>query len=418
MRHPLPMLEILGPGPYRTYTLGNAISLIGTWMQRITVGYLTWELTGSAAWLGLMSMADLCPTLLVSPLAGVMADRLNRHMILRLTQALGLVQAALMAILYETAGLTVGVMLVFTFALGVVNGVAQPARLTMISALVSRDRLGTAVAVNAINFNLARFTGPAAAGVLISTAGVGWAFVANALSYGAFLWAMERMPDRVKRASPPPTENGLLRDLTQGFGFVLRNRGTLIVMLLMTVVSLFSRPVIELMPGFAAAVFGRGADGLAMLTAAIGLGAMAGGLWMASRRNGLQSRLMVQMALGGALFPLAFSCVSSLWLGLPLLAGAGCCWVCTSIAAQTLLQTGVADQVRGRVLALYGMVLKSGPALGALGVGMVSDRIGLQTALLVSAALSTSYVLLQFLLIPRIRADLEAAPHGPGSEPG
>lgn len=408
MRATATIRDVLRPGPYRTYTAGNAVSLIGTWMQRVTVGYLTWELTGSAAWLGVMSIADLFPTVIIGPLAGVMADRWNRYGILRATQALGLIQAAAMAALYEAGLLSIGVMLAFTIALGVVSAVAQPARLAIISTLVPRHALGTAVAINSINFNLARFTGPAVAGILISTVGTGWAFAANALSYAVFLWAMTRMPDSIRQPGTVRQNGRFLAELAAGFSYVRHHRGTLIVMLMLTVTGICSRPVIELLPGFAAAVFGAGPVGLAVLTSAIGVGAMAGGLWMASRRGATpHSSLIVHTALAGAVMVIGFSQATTLVAGVPLLVGAGFCWVCTGVGAQTLLQTGVEDRVRGRVLSLYGLIVKASPAVGALAVGVLSDRFGLQPTLLASGIVAGAYILAQYLLIPAIRADLE-----------
>lgn len=403
-----PVREALGPGPYRIYTAGNATSLIGTWMQRITVGYLTWEQTHSATWLGLISIADLFPTVFVGPISGVLADRWNRHRMLMISQSLGLAQAAAMAVLYAAGMLSMPLMFAFTAALGVVNAVAQPARLALVSAMVPRDVLASAVAINAIMFNLARFAGPAIASVLISSVGITWAFAANAASYAALLWALANMPEKVRKSAVLAARKRFMQELSEGVTYVLGHRGTTLVLLLMIVSGIASRPLIELLPGFSGQVFNSGATGLAMLTSAIGVGAVAGGAWIAGRPPERSLSLaMIGCSLSGALAVAAFSLTRDMRIAVPLIAIAGFCWTSASICAQSLLQTGIADHLRGRVLSFYGLIVKAMPAIGALSCGIVSDWIGLQPTLFAAALVATLYTIAQFPLRKVIVNELE-----------
>ncbi|MCR8725875.1 MFS transporter [Frigidibacter sp. ROC022] len=399
----------LGPGPFRIYTVGNVTSLIGTWMQRISVGYLTWEMTHSATWLGLMAFADLFPTVIIGPFAGVAADRWSRQQVLRITQFLGLVQALSLAVLHMMGLLSVGLLLVITLALGIIAAFAQPSRLALISSMVPRELVASAVAVNAISFNLARFLGPAVAGVLISTFSVSAAFAVNALTYAVFIWALARLPDLPTGRSKAP--GSFWADLFSGFGYIRRERAAAEVLLAMAVSGIAARPVIELMPGFAGQVFDRGAAGLAALTSAIGIGAMLGGAWMAARPPGSPlARPMVLAGLISALGVVAFACAFNFFLALVVIALVGGCWVVAGITAQTLLQLGVASEVRGRVLAIYGLILKASPALGALATGSLADVLGLRFSVAGAAILASLYMAYLLLRVRQRFAGLEPEP--------
>lgn len=400
---------VLAPGPFRTYTIGNATSLIGTWMQRITVGYLTWELTHSATWLGLMAFADLFPTVVVGPIARVAADRWSRKRVLVVTQLMGLAQALLLAVLHVMGLLGVGLLLSITLALGIVAAFAQPSRLALISSMVPRDLIASAVAVNAISFNLARFLGPAVAGVLISTVSVSAAFAVNALSYAMFIVALVRLPDLPTGRSKGA--ESFRADLVSGFAYIRRETAAAQVLLAMAISGIAARPVIELMPGFAEQVFDRGAAGLAMLTSAIGLGAMLGGAWMAARSPGSPlARPMVVAGLTSALGVVVFSASPGFILALVVIAVVGGCWVITGITAQTLLQLGVSSDLRGRVLAIYGLILRASPALGALATGSLADVLGLRVSVAGAALLASAYLVGLLLGLQQRFAGLEPGP--------
>jgi len=359
------------------YTAGNAVSLVGTWMQRVATGWLAWELTGSGAWLGAVVFADLFPTVLVGPIAGAYADRTDRLRVTKISQTLGMLQAAALFLFTATGAINIELLLILTLFLGVVAAFNQPARLALIPALVPRSDLTTAVAVNSVVFNLARFIGPAAAGVAIVSGGVAVAFLLNAVSFAFFLLALSRI--RLEPAEARMAKRNLFADLAEGFRYAMSHAGIAPVLLLLIVTSVGVRPVIELMAGFADSVFAAGAQGLAMLTSAIGIGAVVGGVWLAGRAEpeGL-TRVVLRATLALVATTLVFAATDALWLGLVAMLVLGFAMVGAGVGTQTLIQLSVDSAMRGRVLSLYGLIFRGAPALGALMMGVASEAVGLR----------------------------------------
>jgi len=377
---------------YRIYVAGNAVSLVGTWLQRVSVGWLAWELTHSGLWLGLVSFADLFPTVVLSPLAGSLADRRDRIWVLRRTQFAGMVQAVLLAGLTLTGLIEIWSLFLLTLVLGASNAMAQPARLALIPSLVDRHSLPSAVAINSIVFNNARFVGPALAGVVIARGGewfpglphggTSLAFILNALFYVAFQVSLARLDRLVEERQVEGGHRRMLSSTIEGYIYAFRHPGIGPMLVLFMLSSFAARGFIEMMPGFADVVFERGREGLGWLVAITGLGAMAGGLWMA-RRPGLNGLTHLTVAftfvLAGAL--LAFTATTNFWFALICLFVAGAALVITGIAAQTLVQSAVDRSMRGRVMGLYGMIFRGGPALNALLIGVFSGGYGLRLPL-------------------------------------
>jgi predicted MFS family arabinose efflux permease len=392
---------------YRIYATGNFISLCGTWLQRIAVGWLAWQLTHSATWLGLTSFADLFPTVLLSPIAGTLADRHDRVALIKTTQLLAMAQATALAAMTYAGAMTIGWLLTLVLAMGIVNAINQPARLALVPSLVDRPNLASAVAINSTIFNSARFLGPAIAGVVIAQGSIELAFAVNAASYVAFYIALHRI--RLIGAAPKSSSRrNFLQDSLEGYFYVARHPGIGPMMVLMTATALGVRAFIELMPGFADAVFGRGAQGLAWLTATTGLGAMVGGLMMASRGtpHGL-TRLVIGNVLVMSFALLAFTATTSFWFALPCLFVAGFSLVVNGIGAQTLIQTAVDGAMRGRVMSLYGMIFRGGPALGALVMGASASQVGLRLPVAGGALLCAGFWLWARLRRNRTAASLE-----------
>jgi len=364
---------------YRAFTIGNAISLIGTWLQRVSVGWLAWQLTKSGTWLGLVAFADLFPTVLLSPVAGALADRFERLHIVRITQFIGMFQAMALSALVFADMMTIDRLFLLVMALGVVNALNQPARLALIPSLVEREHLPSAVAINSILFNTARFLGPAAAGFAIAHGGIGFAFLVNALTYVAFQIALALI--RLMPNELAPSRRSILSDTAEGYAYAAKHPGIGPMLLLLAITSLSTRAFVELLPGFADAVFGRGPQGLAWLTAATGLGAMVGGLWMAQRptTDGL-TRLIVGNVLMMSAALIGFVATRHFGIAFCCLLVAGFSLVVNGIGAQTLVQHAAAPTMRGRVMATYGMIFRGGPAIGALVMGTLSSQIGLQLA--------------------------------------
>ncbi len=367
---------------FRIYISGNAISLIGTWTQRTAVGWLTWDLTQSGFWLGLIACADLLPAVFIGPLGGVLADRLDRLRIIMAAQTVALLQAVTLFVL--TAGGVIGVETLALLVLvhGVAMGFNQPSRLALMPSLVPRPALSTGIAINSVVFNLARFIGPAMAGLLIVSIGVAGAFAANALSFLIFLVALSRLRlPNTPRAPRGARGTSVLAEIRDGIGYALAHPGIGPMLFLLATVSLGVRPFIDLMPGFAAEVFRGGADILAMLSSTVGLGAIASGLWIARRGPGNLTRMVLINTLLTSLAIIGFVATDILWLALISVALAGMALVACTVSMQTLMQLSVDGTRRGRVLSLYGIILIGGPAAGALIMGSLSELLGLRLPL-------------------------------------
>jgi predicted MFS family arabinose efflux permease len=372
---------------YRVYISGNAVQLIGTWMQRVSVGWLTWTLTHSGAWLGILSMAEFLPVLFLSPLAGVLADRRDRVGIIRITQLIGCAQAILLAILVATDLISIQLLFVLVMLLGINQGIAQPARLALIPTLVDREALPSALAINSIVFNAARFIGPAIAGVMIARVSIAASFAANAVTYIAFQISLANLRD----IPPLPVRaaQNALRASLEAYSYAARHPGIAPMLLLFAVTTIGTRGFIELFPGFADSVFHRGPQGLAMLTSTVGLGAIFGGIWMLMRSqiSGLTT-IVLANTLIMSLAIVAFTATDNFVMALPAVFVAGAAMVITGIGAQTLIQASTDRSMAGRVMALYGMIFRAGPALGAVIMGSASEHFGLRLPLAIGAAVS------------------------------
>ncbi len=388
---------------YRIFVAGNAISLIGTWLQRVAVGWLAWQLTHSGTWLGLVAFADLFPTVVLSPWAGALADRRDRVRVIWISQVISMSQASLLAILTAFDTITIWSLFGLAILLGIANAVSQPARLALIPSLVERVNLPSAVAINSIIFNGARFIGPALAGFIIAEGSVALAFAVNVMTYIAFLVALAHLV-AIKDA-PRRADRSFLRAMAEGCLYAARHQGIGAMLLLMAVASLGTRGFIELLPGFADKVFGRGPQALAWMMATVGLGAVFGGLWMVRRPaiTGLTSVVFANTLLMTAAL-VGFTATGQFWIALPSLAAAGFGLVVSGIGAQTLVQSAVDTAIRGRIMALHGMIFRGGPAF--------SEQYGLRLPVAAGALLCAVYWLWARLRQSTVAERLETAEEG------
>lgn len=377
-----PLGRALGHPSYRTYAIGNNISLIGTWIQRIAVGWYAWELTHSGGWIGALAFMELFPATFIGPIAGALVDRHDRLNMVRLTQGLLGLTAGLMTLAAFTDTLSIWVLAFLIFCHGTIQSFSQPARLSLISNLVPPRDLPVAVAFNSISFNTARFIGPPIAGFIIVTGGASWAFLANTVSYlllQAALAAVRPLTSTAPAARDPLKEKSLFGDIAEGWRYAMSHPGIGPMLWQMIGAALLTRPVIELLPGFAGAVFRSDAHGLALLTAAIGVGAVIGGFFLAQRERltGL-TRLNHRSGIAVALLVLMFCATDDIDWGIAAIGFGGAAMVVNGTAGQTLVQAAVAPSMRGRVLGLYGIIFRGGPALGALIMGGLSEWLGLR----------------------------------------
>lgn len=391
--------QTLAHDNFRIYLYGSSISLIGTWMQRVAVGWLVWELTQSGFWLGFVAFCDLFPAVLLGPFCGVLADRYDRKTLLTICSVAALVQALLLFAFTAGGVMTIGYLAALALVGGCINGMYHPTRLSIMPSLLPRESLPNAIALNSVLFNFARFLGPALAGVLIVSVGIGGAFAVNALTYLAFLFALSQLnlPTRPNNESADGVKTSFAKQLGDGIVYTLRHSKIAPLLVLLLAVSLTLRPFVDMMPAFAAITFQGGAGALAILSASIGIGAMIAGVLMAGRQIDKLVPLILAATLGLAVSIIGFLSVDQVWLGSIFLAFAGAAMVSSGISMQILLQLLVSDAMRGRVLSLYSIVFFGGPAAGALLMGSLSERFGFRLPFLFGAAATSIVVALLWL---------------------
>jgi MFS family permease len=372
---------------YRIYTEGNFVSLIGTWVQRVATGWLAWDLTHSGAWLGAIAAAELLPSIILGPLGGAAADRTDRFKLILVAQVLMAIQAFALGITVLSGWIDIWSLFLLTVSQGIVVSFNQPARLSLVRDLVRTEDLPTAIAINSVLWNGARFVGPVCAGLLIVVFEIGWSFIANGLSFLVFVVAMLRLRREIPRREIAKG-GAVLQQIVEGVVYAYRHPGMAPLLLLLLISAIFARPFAELLPGFADAIFGEGAHGLAMLTAATGTGAVVGGIWMSqvAKLGGLTAlSLHSNMVLAAALLLL---CATKLfWVGLIATAIAGMAMTIHGVATQSLIQFSCPQEMMGRILSLYGLSFRAGPALGALLMGTASEWLGLRIPVAVGAVI-------------------------------
>jgi MFS family permease len=363
-------------GQYRRFAGGDFVSLVGNWVQRVAVGWLTWELTQSGTWLGIMAFAELAPSVLFSPLGGAHADRFDRLRIVLATEVMMALQAASLAVLTLAGWIDIWSLLVLTMMRGCLNSWSHPARQSLVPSLVPHTEIAPAIALNSVLFNMARFVGPAIAGIVIVEWGIGHAFVINTagllLFTGVLIYLRLPYPEKVKHNRQP-----LMVQLIEGYAYVVQHPGIGPVMLLLLVTSVLARPIGDLLPGFAGAVFETGATGLAWMTSSMGLGAMVAGFIIAQRGHvsGLTRFAVICTFLMGATL-IVFAFAPQFWIALVAIAITSFAISTTGIGCQSLVQSGVDGNLRGRVISVYGMIFRAGPATGALVMGTLSENLG------------------------------------------
>jgi MFS family permease len=360
---------------FRLFTIGQAISLVGTWMQQVAVGWLVYRLTGSPFLLGLVGFVSQGPGFFLAPIAGVLADRYSKHRIVIAAQVVMMVQAFVLAALVLSGQVTIVWIVVLMGLLGAASGFDVPARQSFLIDMVgTREDLPNAIALNSSIFNAARLVGPAIAGIAIALVGEGWVILLNAASYVAVLASLllMRVPPRVA-----PPHGAVLGHMAEGFRYAFGFAPIRALLLMVATVSLLAVPYTVLLPVIARETLGGGPETLGFLMSAIGLGALAGALFLASRSTvrGLGRVIMVAALLFGcALIGVALSRV--LWLSLLLLLLAGFGMMTQMASSNTVLQTIVDDDKRGRVMSIYTMSFVGMAPIGSLLAGLLAARAG------------------------------------------
>jgi MFS family permease len=359
---------------FQLFFSGQLISLIGTWMQSVAQAWLVYRLSGSALLLGAVGFSSQIPVFLIAPFGGITADRVNRQRLVIATQTTAMILAGILAWLTLSKRVEVWHIFVLAALLGVVNAFDIPGRQAFLVDMVGKEDLMNAIALNSSMFNGARVIGPAVAGILVARIGEGWCFGANAISYIAVIVGLSLMnvhcARRVSTHSP-------IEDIVEGFRWVNQTKIIRALLLLIGLVSLVGMPYTVLMPVFADKILHGGARGLGILMGATGVGALLGALTLASKTGvkGLGRWVAITCAsFGVSLFVFSFS--KSFWLSVALLVPAGYSMMLQMACSNTLIQTMVPDQLRGRVMALYSMMFMGMAPFGALFGGALAHRMG------------------------------------------
>jgi MFS family permease len=398
---------------YRLYWIGQSTSITGRWMQRMAVGWLTWELTESTSWLGVVAFADTIPLLAFTLIAGAIADRVGYFRVMRLSVLGSAAVTAIFAALTISGLITIEWVLALTLLYGSIEAVTYPARMSAVNTLVPRRDLPAAIALGSTTFNGARIIGPAIAGPAILVIGIGGVLAAAAACY--FLLAAILFAIRVEETkSDRALSLDMLGDIKDAVHYVMRDPGIWFLMIVLGATGMFIRPYVELLPGFAALAFHRGPDGLALLLSMIGVGAMLGSLWLAwrGRIGGLTEFVGLSLAVMGAC-QIVFTMVESIYLAGAFMAVSGFCMNGGSSASQTLIQSNVAHAIRARVMSLFVVISWGVPAFGAVAAGWIAEGAGLRATLAAGGALSLALYLWARARAKAAAKELEAAEAAP-----
>lgn len=397
------LMRALRSRNYRLFFEGQIVSLIGTRMTRVATSWLVYRFTDSALLLGLTSFAGQIPILFLTPFAGVWVDRWDRHRTLVVTQVLSMLQSFALAALALGGIVKVWEIIVLVLSQGAINSFDMPARQSFVVQMIERrEDLGNAIALNSSMVNGARLIGPAVAGVVIAAVGEGWCFLIDGFSYMAVIASLLAM--QVAPARACSERRRLTSELSEGWRYVKESPPIRSVLLFLALVSLVGMPYTVLMPILAGAILHGGAHTLGFLMAAAGLGALAGAVTLAMRPSvlGLGKVIVWSACLFGAgLIGLGLS--RALWLSLAAVAAAGFGMMRHLASSNTILQTIVAEDKRGRVMAYYSMAFQGIAPFGSLAAGAIAAQVGAPWTIMGGGALCLGGAAWFAWRLPRLR---------------
>jgi MFS family permease len=388
---------------FRLFVVGQGISVVGTWMQQIATVWLVYRLSSSSLLLGVADFSAQIPAALVLPAAGVLTDRWNRHRTVLATQTLMMVQAFALLALTATGLVSVWQILLLGAFLGLVSAFDVTARQSFVIQMVERhEDLANAIAINSSVFNGAKLLGPAVAGLVIGICGEWPCFFLNGLSYLAVLASLLMM--RVPPAAKPVSYRGFFQGLSEGFEYVTGSMPIRTLLVLLGVVSMMSAPLTVLMPVLATKVLHGGPAALGLLTAALGLGALAASLFLAARKSVLGLKGVIAVATGVfGLGTAGLSLSHTLWISLVLLLVTGFAMVAQMAASNAVLQTIVEENKRGRVMSFYTLAFFGMGPLGSLLAGCLASSLGTAATFLIFGMVSLASSLVFAALLPGLR---------------
>ena len=379
--------------------------MIGTWMTRIATSWLVYRLTGSAMLLGVVGFAGQIPSFLLAPFAGVFVDRWNRHKLLVWTQVFAMAQSAALAFLTFAGVIKVWHIIALSVFQGLINAFDMPARQTFLIQMVEdRDDLPNAIALNSSLVNGTRLIGPSIAGVIIAVVGEAWCFMIDAISYIAVIASLLAMTITAAEVEKVVRNLNVRQQLAEGWRYVYNNPAISKILLLLAVVSLVGMPYTVLMPIFATEILHGGPYTLGFLMAASGTGALTGAFFLAARRSVLGlGRFIPGMAalFGTGLVMFSFS--RMIWISLVLMFVTGLGFMVQMAVSNTLIQTIVEEDKRGRVMSFYTMAFMGTAPFGSLLAGSIAERIGAPHTLLIGGTGCVIGAIWFYQALPRLR---------------
>jgi MFS family permease len=397
------ILRALHHRNYRLFFGGQSISLVGTWMQQIAMSWLVYRLTNSALLLGIVGFSSQIPVFLFASIAGVYADRWNRHRMLVVTQTLSMIQALTLAFLTLYGVIQVWQIIVLSITIGVINAFDMPTRQSFIVQIVDKaEDLGNAIALNSFMFNGARLIGPAIAGILIGLLGEGVCFLINGLSFVGIIIALLAMkvPKRKKAAHT----SRLWHDLKEGYSYAFGFAPIRYILLQLGLMSFMGMAYTVLMPIFAKDILHGGPHTLGFLMAASGIGALTGAVYLASRQTILGlGRLIVYASVIFGMGIIAFSFSEILIVSLSMMVFTGFGMIVQIASGNTILQSIVEEDKRGRVMSIYTTAIIGMAPIGNLFAGALASWIGAPNTLILSGLCCIIGSLLFALKLPHIR---------------
>ncbi len=369
---------------YRWIWIGSFISNIGTWVQKVAQPWLILQLSASPFLLGLDGFLQDIPLLLFLPVGGVVVDRFDKRKILMLSQVVQLSAAASISLLIVFGEIHVSMILVLSFVVGCMQAFSTPAYLSFIPEIVGRAHLANAVALNSMQFNLSRLMGPVIGGVLLASLGVAWCFGLNALSFVAMFLVLLFAP-----SSPPSTASvsasSLLAQIRDGFAAVFSRKELVAIITIVFGISFFGAPLLAFIAVLAKDALRVGAQGFSFALASFGLGAVIGAILVSSLEpHWLRPKTVVASATSLAVLISLVALSTSYALSLFLLFLSGFTFVSSNVIGNTILQTTISDELRGRAVSIYALAFRGGAPIGSLITGLVVEHFGVQFALAVN----------------------------------
>ena len=388
---------------YRLFFFGQGVSLIGTWMTQTATIWLVYQLTNSAIMLGIVGFSSQIPSFFLAPWGGVLVDRFNTHKILVIAQILSMIQSLVLAALALSGTIQIWHFIILSLFQGVINAVDAPARQAFVPEMVEkRDDLASAIALNSSLVNGGRLIGPAIAGILIARIGAAYCFLIDGLSYIAVIAALMAM--RLKQKKIIVTTANPLQRLKEGFVYAYKFSPIRSTLLLLALFSLMAMPYITLVPIFATKILAGDASTLGLLMAASGMGAIGGGIYLSTRKTvvGLGKVIALAPGICGTGIIL-FSLSRILWLSTLMSALIGLGSILTISSSNTIIQTIVEDDKRGRVMSLFTMSFLGMVPFGNLFAGFAADRIGATNTLIIGGSFCIIGSLLFARQLPKLR---------------